>query len=39
MTMKNGTKFEEESTCQFNIDLRNLTNSDPRTQKSQKLSL
>ena len=27
--MKNGAKTEEELTCQFNIDLRNLTNFDP----------
>ena len=26
MTMKNDTKFEEELTCQFKIDTRNLTN-------------
>ena len=38
MTMKNGAKFEEELTCQFKID-RNLTNFDPSTQKSQKVSL
>ena len=28
MTMKNDAKFEEESTCQFKIDMRNLTNFD-----------
>ena len=39
MTMKNDTKFEEESTCQFKIDMRNLTNFDPSTQKSQKFAL
>ena len=33
MTMKNDAKFEEESTCQFKIDMRNLTNFDPSTQK------
>ena len=27
--MKNSAKTEEELTCQFNIDLRNLTNFDP----------
>ena len=27
-TLKNDTKFEEESTCQFKIDMRNLTNFD-----------
>ena len=26
MTMKNGTKTEEELTCRFKIDMRNLTN-------------
>ena len=35
MTMKNDAKFEEELTCQFKIDMRNLTNFDPSTQKSQ----
>ena len=39
MTMKNDTKFEEELTCQFKIDMRNLTNFDPSTQKSQKFAL
>ena len=29
MTMKNDTKFEEELTCCFQIDMRNLTNFDP----------
>ena len=36
MTMKNDTKLEEELTCQFNIELRNLTKFDPSTGKSQK---
>ena len=31
MTMKNDAKFEEELTCQFKIDMRNLTNFDPST--------
>ena len=31
MTMKNESKFEEELTCQFKIDMRNF---DPSTQKS-----
>ena len=35
MTMKNDAKFEEELTCQFKIDMRNLTNFDPSTRKSQ----
>ena len=28
MTMKNDTKFEEELTCHFKVDMRNLTNFD-----------
>ena len=28
MTMMNDAKFEEELTCHFKIDMRNLTNSD-----------
>ena len=36
MTIKNDAKFEEKLTCQFKIDLRNLTNFDPSTQKYQK---
>ena len=39
MRMKNGAKFEEDLTCQSKIDIRNLTNFDPSTQKSQKLEL
>ena len=39
ITMKNDAKFEEELTCQFKIDMRNLTNSDPSTQKSQRFLL
>ena len=39
MAMKNDAKFEEELTCQFKIDMRNLTNFDPSTQKSQKIAL
>ena len=31
MTMKNDTKFEEELTCHFKIDMRNLTYFDPST--------
>ena len=34
MTMKNDTNIEEELTCQFKIDLRNLTIFDPSTQRS-----
>ena len=39
ITMKNDAKFEEELTCQFKIDMRNLTNFDPSTQKSQRFLL
>ena len=39
MTMKNGTKSEEELTCQFKIDMRNLTDFDPSTRKSKKITL
>ena len=39
MAMKNDAKFEEELTCQFKIDMRNLTNFDPSTRKSQKFTL
>ena len=28
MTMKKDTKFEEEFTCKFKIDMKNLTNFD-----------
>ena len=31
MTMKTDAKFEEELTCHFKVDLRNLTNFDPST--------
>ena len=39
MKIKNDAKFEEELTCQFKIDMRNLTNFDMSTQKSQKFVL
>ena len=39
MTVKNDAKFEEELTCQFKIDLRNLTNFDLSTRKSQKFAV
>ena len=39
MTLKNDQKIEEELTCQFKIDITNLTNFDPSTQKSQKFAL
>ena len=31
MTMKNDAKSEEELTCHFEVDMRNMTNFDPRT--------
>ena len=37
MTMKNDTKIEEELTCHFKIDMRNLANFDANTQKSKQL--
>ena len=39
MTLKNDEKSEEELTCHFKIDTKNLTNFDLRTQKSQKFTL
>ena len=39
MNMKNDAKIEEELTCQFKIDMRNLTNFDLSTLKSQKFAL
>ena len=39
MRMNNGAKFEENLTCQLKIDMRNLTNFDPNTRKSQKFEL
>ena len=39
MTMKNDAKSEEELTFQCKIDMRNLTNFDLSTQKSQKPAL
>ena len=39
MTMKNDTKFEEELTCCFKTDMRNLTNFDSRPLKSEKVFL
>ena len=38
-TMKNDAKFEKEFTYQFKIDMRDLTNFVPSTQKSQKFAL
>ena len=39
MAMKNDAQFEEELTCQFKSDMRNLTNFDPSTRKAQKCAL
>ena len=39
MTMKNNAKFEEELTCHFKTDMRNLTNFDSSTRKSKKNAL
>ena len=39
MIMKNDAKFEEKFTCQFKIDMRNLTNFDLSTRKSQNIAL
>ena len=38
MTMKNDAKSEEELTCQFKVDVRNLMNFDPSTQNSKKFA-
>ena len=39
MTMKNNAKFEEELTFHFKTDMKNLTNCDSITQKSEKFGL
>ena len=39
MKLKRDTKLGEESTCRFKIDIRNLTNFDLSTRKSQKCSI
>ena len=39
MAMKDDAKFQEELTCRFKIDMRNLTNFDTSTQKPQKFAL
>ena len=39
MTLKNDKKFEEELTYGFNIGMKNLTNFDSSTLKSQKFVL
>ena len=38
MTLKNDAKFEEELTCRFKIDMRNLMKFDPSTRKSKKFA-
>ena len=38
MKLKRDTKFGEEPRCRFKIGIRNLTNFDLSTQKSQKFS-
>ena len=39
MTLKNDEKCEEELTCCIKIEIRDLTNFDLCTRKSQKLTL
>ena len=39
MTLKNYEKSEEKLTCHFKTDIRNLTNFDSGTGKSQKFTL
>ena len=39
MAMKNNAKFEEDLTCHFKTDMRNLTNFDLSTQKFKKIAL
>ena len=39
MTIKNDTKFEGELTCRIKIGIRNLTNFNLITEKSQKSEL
>ena len=39
MTVKNDTKLEKELTCLFKIAIKNLTNFEPSTRKSQKFAL
>ena len=38
MAMKNNEKFEEELTCRFKIDMKNLTSFDPSTQMPQNVA-
>ena len=39
MALKNNQKSEEELTCCFEIEIRNLANFNSRTRKSQKFTL
>ena len=39
LTVKKDVKCEEELSCCFKIDMKNLTNFDSSTQKSQKFAL
>ena len=39
LTIKNNAKLEEELTCRFKTDMRNLTNFDRSTPKSLKVAL
>ena len=39
MTLKNDAKLKKELICLFKTDMRNLTNFDLSTQKSQKFAL
>ena len=39
MTLKNDEKSEEELTCRFKIDIRNLLSFDSSTRKSRKFTL
>ena len=39
MTMKNNAEFEEELTCHFKTDMRNLTNFDSSTRKCKKIAV
>ena len=38
MAMKDDTKIEEELTCRFQIDMRNLTNFDLSTRKAKRFA-
>ena len=39
IAMKNDARFEEELSFQFKIDMRNLTNFNMGTRKTQKITL